>query len=157
MSTSSKKNIILKSSNGMHFMVEEAVALQSQTIAQTIEDGLVGNGILIPNVTGEILSLVIEYCQKHVAVVDDSSSYSLEDLKHWDAEFMNDLDKSTLLHMMMAADFLNVKSLVDLTCQTIVDVMLTGKTVEELRKTFNLENEHIRARSTGSQKISMGF
>ncbi|PKI49138.1 hypothetical protein CRG98_030484 [Punica granatum] len=38
-----------------------------------------------------------------------------------------------------AANYLNIKGLLDLTCQTVVD-MIKGKTPEEIRKAFNIKN-----------------
>ena len=61
-----KKMIMLKSSDGMEFEVEEAVAMESQTIRHLIEDDCVDKGIPIPNINSKILSKVIEYCNKHV-------------------------------------------------------------------------------------------
>nr|GEX92369.1 SKP1-like protein 1A [Tanacetum cinerariifolium] len=40
----------------------------------------------------------------------------------------------------IAANYLNIKSLLDLTCQTVAD-MIKGKTPEEIRKTFNIKND----------------
>ncbi|KAE9448608.1 hypothetical protein C3L33_19494, partial [Rhododendron williamsianum] len=40
----------------------------------------------------------------------------------------------------LAAENLKIKSLLDLTCQTVAD-MIKGKTPEEIRKTFNIKNE----------------
>ncbi|BBH08056.1 hypothetical protein Prudu_020142 [Prunus dulcis] len=39
-----------------------------------------------------------------------------------------------------AANFLNIKSLLDLTCQRIAD-MIKGKTPAEIRKTFNIKDQ----------------
>ncbi|CAA7048223.1 unnamed protein product [Microthlaspi erraticum] len=144
MSTPAKK-IVLKSSDGETFEVEEAVALQSQTIAHMVEDECVGDGIPLANVTSDIVVKVIEYCRKHVPVVvpdgdDASSSSSKEELKTWDAEFMKDIDQSTLFSLIMAANYLNIKDLLDLTCQTVAD-MIKGKTPEEIRTTFNIKND----------------
>uniref|UniRef100_A0A453MNC0 SKP1 component POZ domain-containing protein n=1 Tax=Aegilops tauschii subsp. strangulata TaxID=200361 RepID=A0A453MNC0_AEGTS len=58
--------ITLKSSDGEEFEVEEAVAMESQTIRHMIEDDCADNGIPLPNVNSKILSKVIEYCNKHV-------------------------------------------------------------------------------------------
>ncbi|XBI43590.1 hypothetical protein VPH35_108342 [Triticum aestivum] len=100
-----------------------------------IEDDCADNGIPLPNVDSKILSKVIEYCKKHVQAspkladsTDASSSTSTaaaapaEDLKSFDAEFVN--------------------GLLDLTCQTVaVADMIKGKTPEEIRKTFNIKND----------------
>ncbi|XP_064940626.1 E3 ubiquitin ligase complex SCF subunit sconC-like [Musa acuminata AAA Group] len=41
-----------------------------------------------------------------------------------------------------AANYLNIKGLLVLTCQTVAD-MIKGKTPEEIRKTFNIKNDFI--------------
>ena len=61
-----KKMITLKSSDGEEFQVEEAVAMESQTIRHMIEDDCADNGIPLPNVDSKVLSKVIEYYKKHV-------------------------------------------------------------------------------------------
>ncbi|XP_048573866.1 SKP1-like protein 1 isoform X1 [Triticum urartu] len=139
-----KKMITLKSSDGEEFQVEEAVAMESQTIRHMIEDDCADNGIPLPNIDSKILSKVIEYCKKHVQA-DSSSSTSTaaaapaEDLKSFDAEFVK-VDQATLFDLILAANYLNIKGLLDLTCQTVAD-MIKGKTPEEIRKTFNIKND----------------
>lgn len=128
----STKKITLKSSDGASFEVDEAVALQSETIKHIIEDSCSDEGIPLPNVMGNILAMVIEYCKEHVEKTDD-------ELKEWDAEFMK-VDQARLYDLILAANFLNVKNLLDLTCQTVAD-MIKGKTPAEIRKTFNIKND----------------
>ncbi|KAK9270902.1 hypothetical protein L1049_026488 [Liquidambar formosana] len=134
------RKITLKSSDGETFDVDEAVALESQTIKHMIEDDCADNGIPLPNVTSKILSKVIEYCKKHVeAPKSDERACVDEDLKAWDTEFVK-VDQATLFDLILAANYLNIKSLLDLTCQTVAD-MIKGKTPEEIRKTFNIKND----------------
>ncbi|KAM3336116.1 hypothetical protein ACQJBY_030221 [Aegilops geniculata] len=149
-----KKMILLKSSDGEGFQVEEAVAMESQTIRHMIEDDCADNGIPLPNVDSKILAKVIEYCKKHVqaspnpadsGAADANSSTSTAaaalavDLKSFDTEFVK-VDQATLFDLILAANYLNIKGLLDLTCQTVAD-MIKGKTPEEIRKTFNIKND----------------
>ncbi|KAM1387840.1 hypothetical protein ACFX2I_016034 [Malus domestica] len=137
---SSERKITLKSSDGETFEVDEAVALESQTIKHMVEDDCADNGIPLPNVTSKILAKVIEYCRKHVEAAKPEERPAVdEDLKAWDAEFVK-VDQATLFDLILAANYLNIKSLLDLTCQTVAD-MIKGKTPEEIRKTFNIKND----------------
>ncbi|XP_074312933.1 SKP1-like protein 1B [Silene latifolia] len=151
MAETTTKKIMLKSSDGEDFVVDEVVALESQTIKHMIEDDCVDNAIPLPNVTAKILSKVIEYCKKHVdaaaaAKTADTTTTTTagvaggdDELKKWDKEFVN-VDQSTLFDLILAANYLNIKDLLDLTCQTVAD-MIKGKTPEEIRKTFNIKND----------------
>ncbi|PSS25976.1 SKP1-like protein [Actinidia chinensis var. chinensis] len=132
MSTS--KVILLKSSDGETFEVEETVALESQTIKHIIEADCADTCIPLPNVTSKILAKVIEYCKRHVDTKADE-----DELKTFDTEFVK-VDQAMLFDLILAANYLNIKSLLDLTCQTVAD-MIKGKTPEEIRKTFNIKND----------------
>ncbi|WVZ60405.1 hypothetical protein U9M48_010432 [Paspalum notatum var. saurae] len=141
-----KKLIVLKSSDGEEFQVEEAVAMESQTLRHMIEDDCAENGILLPNVTSNILTKVIEYCNKHIhdakpaADTFNASAFGAgEDLKNWDSEFVK-VDQATLFDLILAANYLDIKGLLDLTCQTVAD-MMKGKSPEEIREMFNIKND----------------
>jgi S-phase kinase-associated protein 1 len=99
--------------------------------------------IPLPNVNGKILAKVIEYCRYHVEAArkgaDDKPLKSEDDVKAWDAEFVK-VDQATLFDLILAANYLNIKGLLDLTCQTVAN-MIKGKTPEEIRKTFNIKND----------------
>nr|ACA61784.1 SKP1-like protein 2 [Petunia x hybrida]ACT35738.1 SKP1-like 1 [Petunia x hybrida] len=134
-----EKMIVLKSSDGETFQVEESVAVESQTIKHMIEDDCADSSIPLPNVTSQILAKVIEYCKRHVEASKSEDKATEDDLKSFDADFVK-VDQSTLFDLILAANYLNIKSLLDLTCQTVAD-MIKGKTPEEIRKTFNIKND----------------
>lgn len=89
--------LLLKSSDGELFIVEEAVAMQSQSIRHMIETGRAENGAVIPihGVDAAILSEVLSYCSKHAKV----SPTSAEDLKNFDRDLV-DANYATLLDLI---------------------------------------------------------
>ncbi|OMO74518.1 SKP1 component [Corchorus capsularis] len=139
MASSTSKKIMLKSSDGETFEVEEAVAVESQTIKHMIEDDCADTEIPLPNVTSKILSKVLEYCKKHVEAAADKEKKPEDDLKAWDTDFVR-VDQNTLFDLILAANYLNIKGLLDLTCQTVAD-MIKGKSPDDIRKTFNIKND----------------
>ncbi|CAN0879432.1 SKP1-like protein 4 [Linum grandiflorum] len=140
-----KKMVTIKASDGEIFEFEQSVAEQSETIKNLIEDIGTDEAIPLQNVTGPILGKVIEYCRKHAeaaaakAVSQDPVAIE-DDLKQWDKEFVK-VEHDPLFDLILAANYLNIKSLQDLTCQTVAD-MMKGKTPEEIRKTFNIKNDY---------------
>ncbi|CAN6225285.1 unnamed protein product, partial [Urochloa humidicola] len=145
-----EKMVTLISSDKENFDVEETVARESRTILHIIEDGCIDNGIPLPNVNGKILAKVIEYCKKHVEARRGSDTDATEptsattkasddELKIFDTDFVK-VDQATLFDLILAANYLDIKGLLDLTCQTVAD-MMKGKTPEEIRKTFNIKND----------------
>ncbi|PIA62087.1 hypothetical protein AQUCO_00200229v1 [Aquilegia coerulea] len=130
------KNVItLKTLDGFTFEVEEGVMLQSDAIKHMIEEGVAKDEIPLHNVTGFILDKVIDYCKKHY----NKKPSDDEEVKKWDTEFI-DVDQPTLYDLIMAADYLSIKGLVDLGTQKVAD-MIKGKMPEEIRKIFNIKND----------------
>jgi len=132
----------LTSSDHQMFEVDEEVANQSHTVKNMIEDTGTEEMIPLPNVPGKILSKVIEYCKFHVEAaktVDNKPAKTEDEVKQWDTEFVK-VDQATLFDLILAANYLNIKGLLDLTCQTVAN-MIKGKTPEEIRKTFNIKND----------------
>ena len=80
---------------------------------------------------------VIEYCKYHHKAEQESLP---EDEKNvWDKDFVK-VDDETLFNLILAANYLDIKSLLDLTCKTVADE-IKGKTPEEIRIRFNIKND----------------
>ena len=139
--------VMLESSDGQVFEVEKEIAEQSVTVKHMLDDlgGDADSAIPLPNVSGEILTKIIEYCCYHNEHPDPPTSEDKKDEKAtddiipWDKEFC-DIVQSTLFELILASNYLDIKPLLDLTCKTVAN-MIKGKTPEEIRKKFNIKND----------------
>jgi len=100
--------------------------------------------IPLHNVTQKILNKVVEYCKHHCEHPtpksdDKNNDKKSDDILPWDKDFCN-VDQATLFELILAANYLDIKPLLDLTCKTVAN-MIKGKTPEEIRKTFNIKND----------------
>uniref|UniRef100_A0A2K5XYE4 S-phase kinase-associated protein 1 n=1 Tax=Mandrillus leucophaeus TaxID=9568 RepID=A0A2K5XYE4_MANLE len=121
-------SIKLQSSDGEIFEVDVEIAKQSVTIKTMLEDlGMDDEAdddpVPLPNVNAAILKKVIQWY----------------DIPVWDQEFLK-VDQGTLFELILAANYLNIKGLLDVTCKTVAN-MIKRKTPEEIRKTFNIKND----------------
>ncbi|XP_075253695.1 S-phase kinase-associated protein 1-like [Convolutriloba macropyga] len=169
-SSSSKNNILcLKSSDGELFRVTEGDVWLSGTIRRMCEEcppasqqKKQGEGenvageteeeeeeeeqIPLANVHSKILRKVIEWLKHHKDDPempedddDDRRVKRIDDIPPWDQEFLK-VDQSTLFEIMIAANFLDIKGLLEVGCKTVAG-MIRGKSTEELRKLFNIVND----------------
>lgn len=139
---------VLQPQDGQEFKVLVGVAKMNVTIANLIEDAGVDGPIPLPNVTGKILAKVIEYCVYHkehptIAVVaeaaaDKDTVQRTDEICGWDLDFCK-AEQVVLFEMILAANYLDNKELLDLLCKTIAN-MIKGKTPDVIRKTFNIQN-----------------
>lgn len=97
-------------------------------------------------VAENVLEKVIEWCSQHkddtVSVSDDeddSLRTKTTDICEWDRNFMM-VDQDMLFEIILAANYLDIKNLLDLGCKTVAN-MIKGKSPEEIRRTFNIEND----------------
>ncbi|KAG4076333.1 hypothetical protein HA402_005776 [Bradysia odoriphaga] len=151
--------IRLQSSDGVILETDSAIAKCSDTIKRMLEDCGIEEEentlIPVPNVRADILRKVLEFADHHKddkEPVDDdenNANTQADEIPQWDENFLK-VDQGTLFELVMAANFLNAKGLLDVTCKTVAN-MMRGKTPEEIRQTFNIqcdfdddENERIR-------------
>ena len=106
----------LESSDGKIFDVQEAVALQSVMIKNVAEDFGYEDPIPLPSVSSDILEKIIQYCTHHV----DHPPRPMEtqdDVDPWDVDFVK-LDRSILFQLALAAQYLDIMSLLYLVRST---------------------------------------
>lgn len=151
-------SIILESSDGQRFPVDKNAAYKSCLLKTMLED--LGDDssqtIPLPNVGGATLQKVIDYCEHHKN--DEPISKEEEELEakqkqnfnflydkkieiadEWDATFIK-MSKDELFAVLMAANYLDIKPLLDLGCKSVASV-IKGKSVEEVRDYFGIVND----------------
>lgn len=136
------KKINLLSSDNEEFKVDKEVAQKSVLIKNMLED--IGDDdapIPLPNVTSKILKKVIEWCTHHKedTVIEDRNETRNTDIDEWDQKYM-EVDQETLFDIILAANYLDIKPLLDVGCKTVAN-MIKGKSAEEIRRIFNIVND----------------
>jgi len=141
-------DIKLSSSDGEVFTVDLKIATCSSTIKTMLEDlGMdeEGEGEVIPlsNVSSAILRKIVEWANHHKddppVDEDENKEKKTDDISSWDADFLK-IDQGTLFELILAANYLDIKGLLDVTCKTVAHI-IKGRTPEEIRKTFNIKND----------------
>lgn len=144
--TSASDQISLMSSDGVERRVAREVAERSVLIKNMLEDCLeIDQAIPIPNVNDAVLSKVLEWCEHHkndpapTTDEDTDTRKKSTDIEEWDQKFMQ-VDQEMLFEIILAANYLDIKPLLDVGCKTVAN-MIKGKSPEEIRKTFNIQND----------------
>ena len=137
------------SKEGEVYEVPVGVAKMSTLVATTIDDDADDEDevreIPLPNVKDSVLSKVIEYCTHYkeepmTAIQTPLKSSKIEDLvQPWYTNFVK-VDQALLFELVTAANFMDIKPLLDLTCLA-VSVLIKGKQASELRQIFNISND----------------
>merc|ERR1712139_443247 len=130
--------VTLTSKDEREFKVPIKVAIMSETVKSMIgvdddtpeeEIEAPDAAIPLPAVEGNILELVLKYANYHHTKEEEKNA--------WDAEFVK-VDDDTLFSLILAANYLDIKSLLDLTCKTVADYIKQCKTPQEIRRRFNI-------------------
>ncbi|KAJ3078993.1 hypothetical protein HDU99_000230, partial [Rhizoclosmatium hyalinum] len=64
----------------------------------------------------------------------DSSRRRVDDIEEWDAQFIK-VDNEVLFEIILAANYLDIKALLDLGCKSVAN-MIKGKTAQEARSIY---------------------
>jgi len=146
----SEGTINLVSKEGDVYEVPIQVAKMSQLVAETFEgeedeDNDEVKDVPLFNVTAEVLGKVIEYCKHYqeepmTQIQTPLKSSKLEDLvQPWYAEYVK-VPRNLLFDLVAAANFMDIKPLLDLTCLA-VSILIKGKSAAELREMFNISSD----------------
>jgi len=151
------KNFVYLTSNDakpVEFKVSRNAIMMSEFVSGQLEDLSETEKVVIPvNVNARTLKYVIDYVEHHhtnkAEPIEKPLKGKIDDvIAEWDKSFLfTDLVKNheeknheLLIDVIMAADILHIKDLLDLTCACVAS-MIKGKTPEQIRELFNIEND----------------
>lgn len=143
--------------SGEIFDFPEDSVKMSKTLVNMMEDfGYTEDGdnddlpsIPVNNMTSEVLKKVIDFCNHHKD--SEKTEYTRdEEIDVWDKNFCN-VSQSELFEFILAANYLDIKLLLSLTCKSVAE-MIKGRSVEEIRATFNIENDFTKEEEEALRK-----
>ena len=135
-------NIIGK--DGIKVLFPLECAIQSATInslihydpdTDTIEDYEIPEDDLpLSEVNSNILELVLQFCKYTL------NEKNTEDNIQWEKDFLQ-MDDQLLFDLILAANYLDIKPLLDSTCKQVAEYIKQCKTPQEIRRRFNIKND----------------
>jgi len=137
--------VTLTSSDDKSFTLPRDVALLSVTVGNMLNNislSSEGGGAAIPltNLNGKTLEKVIEYCTYHKdnpVAPRSEDDYSVDNISEWDLKFV-EVEIPFLFDLVLAANYLDITSLLDLGCKAIAKHII-GKSAEEIEETFRIK------------------
>jgi len=138
--------VTLVSQEKTAFRVQKKAALQSNLVRTALEDDKDAKEVALVHIAAPIVEKCIVYMQYHVDVPPRKiesplkSSNMKELVDRFDAKFVDDIDLDTLMKLLLAANYMDIKSLLELICAKVAS-MMKGKTAPQIRKAFNIREE----------------
>ncbi|CAF1326011.1 unnamed protein product [Adineta ricciae] len=143
MASSMDSNMIkLQSNEGDIFEVDPQVLQQSEVL-KNYNSGVEDDVIPLPNVNSAILKKILQWLTHHMddpplTEDDENPEKNFSDISSWDQDFLR-VGPDTLFELILAANYLDIKGLLDVTCKTVANT-IKGRTPEEIRRQFNTKN-----------------
>ena len=150
---SSTRQLTLLSRDHQAFNVSKEAASISELLKTMMEGDSDAHEVQLYHIESAVIEKVIEYMKYHAyhparIIEKPIQSTSLTDLVDaWDVHYIeHNVDQELLCKLLLAANYLNIKSLIALTCAKMA-TMIKGKTAEQIKQTF-----HIRLDGTPAEE-----
>jgi len=138
--------VTLVSQEKTAFRVPKKAALQSHLVRTALEDDRDAKEVALVHIAAPIVEKCVQYMQYHVDVPPRKiesplkSANMKELVDRFDAKFVDDIDLDTLMKLLLAANYMDIISLLELICAKVAS-MMKGKTAPQIRKAFNIREE----------------
>jgi len=133
------EKVTLASMDGETLEVDQDIAFKSLLVKGIVEDGGADDEIPLPAVKKVVLDKIIEYCThintnpEPVITKPLKSNNLAENIEggEWFVKYI-DLESDMVFEIMLASNFMDVKSLL-LLCSAKIATLIKGKSIQETR------------------------
>mmetsp|Transcript_33984 Transcript_33984/g.44870 ORF Transcript_33984/g.44870 Transcript_33984/m.44870 type:complete len:193 (-) Transcript_33984:201-779(-) len=147
--------ISLVTSDGESFQISKQIASVSELVRNLIEDSTEAlqesKDIVLPNMKARVLSKVIEFCTHQIEEPMSDIPRPIkfgkqvpDVVQEWYGNFITEIVDAKnwllLFELILAANSLDIKPLLDLTCAT-VGLLIMNKTPDQIRELFGMQSE----------------
>jgi S-phase kinase-associated protein 1 len=140
-------NIKIKTADDVEHIISQSTINKCNIIKVIFEDcDFDENDEALPlsGITSEVFAWVQLYCDHHKNEENPTEEFLKEtkydEIEGVDNEFINGFELYQLFDLIMAANYLDCPGLLNLSCKKVA-FMIKGKTPQEIRDTFGIEND----------------
>ena len=140
-----RSGITLISSSGISFLIGKRECEMSGLLQNMMENDKEATSFFLENIKPQTLSKIVLYLKYRFVnppspIEKPLRSNKMEDIVDgWDAFFI-DVGDEELFDLILASNYMNIPSLIDLSCAKVATYM-KGKSAEQIRQRFNIEND----------------
>lgn len=136
----SQRVLKLKSVEGDLFSVSIKACKYSGLVTKIVEGKSHTDDIPLVGVKSHILTKVIEFLVKYDEDDHPLKNNNMAEISsEWDEQFI-DVNQNILFELVLAANYMDIKPLLELSSAKVAS-MMKGKSTEEIRKIFNIVND----------------
>ncbi len=155
-------SVKVQTSDNVVFELPIEVAKKSITLSNMLDDIEVisENAIPLPNIDGKTMNTVVDFIKLDTVVLHKKKELTEEEknqrdeekpkegFQDWEQTFIDSyfkngdgsINQEILFKTILAANYLDIKQLLDLTCKSVAN-QIKGKTPDEIRSTFQIKND----------------
>ena len=136
--------VTLVSKDGEKIEVLKSIACKVGKINDIVEEMGIEDDILLPSVSGAALKKVVEFCNyiesNEVPKIPKPLQSAKLDIPEWFQTFLS-VNNEELFDLILTCNDLNFQPLITLASAKVASLVF-GKSVEEQRAFFNVQNDH---------------
>lgn len=138
--------ITIVSSDNVSCTVSRKEAMESELIKTILSTDKNETTIRFPNVSGNVLERIVKYLKYHITSPANKidrplrSTHMRENVCEWDAQYIDSIDSKVLFEIIIAANYLDIKSLLDLACAKVAS-MIKNKSRDQVKELFDISRD----------------